>query len=255
MADGLRTRGLHHKTYQKGSGRLGVLILVGALLLAVLPQVGAQAAATPAFVQVSAKEVKSGTTNSLAFPSANTAGNLIVVYVLWSNTNSVTVSDSQGNSYASAASRTTWSTNWSAQVFYASNVAAGANTVTATHATAVSSFSVIYIHEYSGIDKVNPVDVTGRRSGPARHEQRFGDHDQCHGSAVRGCWIEQVGHRQRHRIHAPGRRVWQPHDGPERHRHRILYATARRTATPGSCSSSPSKPTAVRATPRPRRSR
>ena len=114
-------------------------------------------------MQVRAKEVKSGTTNSLAFSSANTAGNLIVVYAIWSNTGSVTVSDSRGNTYATAAARTTGS--WSAQVFYARNIAAGANTVTLTHATAVNSFSAIYIHEYSGIDKVNPVDVTGSAIG------------------------------------------------------------------------------------------
>ena len=132
-----------------------------------LPRVNALAAATPTFVQATAKEVKSGTTNSLAFSSANTAGNLIVVYATWSNTGSVTVSDSRGNSYATAAARTTWGGSWSAQVFYARSIAAGTNTVTVTHATAVNSFSAIYIHEYSGIDKVDPVDVTSSAIGPA----------------------------------------------------------------------------------------
>jgi glucose/arabinose dehydrogenase len=125
-----------------------------------LPRVDATAAATPTFVQVRAKEVTSGTTNRLAFSSANTAGDLIVVYAIWSNTGSTTVSDSRGNAYSTAAARTTWGGTSSAQVFYARNVAAGANTVTVTHATAVNSFSAIYIHEYSGIDKVSPVDVT-----------------------------------------------------------------------------------------------
>jgi hypothetical protein len=49
------------------------------------PHLDAVAAATPTFVQSRANEVTSGSTNSLAFSSANTAGNLIVVYVLWSN--------------------------------------------------------------------------------------------------------------------------------------------------------------------------
>ena len=61
---------------------------------------------------------KIGTT-SLAFPSNVTAGNLIVVYAIWSNTGTVTLSDSRGNAYASAAPRTTWAGNWSSQVFYA----------------------------------------------------------------------------------------------------------------------------------------
>ena len=116
-------------------------------------------------MQSRANEVRSGSTNSLAFGSANTAGNLIVVYVLWSNTGSVSLSDSRGNSYASATGRTTWGSNGSAQIFYARNVAAGANTVTATFATAINSFGDIYIHEYSGIDKVDPVDVTRSATG------------------------------------------------------------------------------------------
>jgi hypothetical protein len=59
-------------------------------------------AATPTFVQARAKEINSGTVNSLAFNSANSAGNLVVVYVLWNNTGSVTLSDNRGNSYAAA---------------------------------------------------------------------------------------------------------------------------------------------------------
>ena len=134
-----------------------MLVLVGALLGIALPRIDAAAAATPAFVQVRAKKVRSGTTNSLAFNNANTAGNLIVVYAIWSNTGSVC---------RTAAAMPTPPRppappgRWSSQVFYARNVAGGTNTVTATHATAVNSFSAIYIHEYSGIDKVNPVDVT-----------------------------------------------------------------------------------------------
>jgi hypothetical protein len=52
-------------------------------------------AATSTFVQGRAEGITSGTTNSLAFNSANTAGNLIVAYLVWSNTGSVTLSDSQ----------------------------------------------------------------------------------------------------------------------------------------------------------------
>src|SRR4029453_15021635 len=129
------------------------------------PQREAVAAATPTFVQARANEVTSGSTNSLALRSATAAGNLIVVYVLWSNAGAVSLSDSRGNSYASAAGRTTWGGNWSAQVFYAKNVAAGADTVTATFATAINSFGAIHIHEYSGIDKLNPVDVARSATG------------------------------------------------------------------------------------------
>src|SRR5262249_31120220 len=53
-------------------------IAVGVLVAAGAPPTSA-APATPQFVQAGAKEVTSGTTNSLAFSSGNTTGNLIVV--------------------------------------------------------------------------------------------------------------------------------------------------------------------------------
>ena len=109
MAGRQRPHGIIRRAGQQGPSWLGVLILVAALVGVALPRVDALAAATPTFVQVRAKEVKSGTTNRLAFNSANTAGNLIVVYAIWSNTGSVIVSDSWGNSYASA-------------VYYAKNI-------------------------------------------------------------------------------------------------------------------------------------
>jgi PKD repeat protein len=140
---------------------VGTLVVAGAAPASAAP-------ATPQFVQVRAKEVTSGTTNSLAFSSGNTAGNLIVVYAIWSNTNSASVSDSGGNAYTAAGPRTTWGTNWSAQVFYAKNIAGGSNTVTVTFATAVNSFGTIYIHEYAGIDKASPLDVSTSAIGTSR---------------------------------------------------------------------------------------
>jgi hypothetical protein len=133
-----------------------VLLVVAALIVPKLAEPAAAAVATPAFVQARSKQATSGTTNSLAFTKANTAGNLIVVAVMWSNTAAVSVADSRGNAYASPLARTTWGSGWSSQVFYAKNVAGGANTVTATFATAISSFGLLYIHEYSGIDKSTP---------------------------------------------------------------------------------------------------
>ena len=62
--------------------------------------------ATPTFVQGQAREVASGSANSLAFGAANTAGNLIVAYVIWNNAGAASVSDSRGNAYASAGART-----------------------------------------------------------------------------------------------------------------------------------------------------
>src|SRR5690349_15430152 len=132
--------------------------------------VGAHAApATPTYVQGRANEAAGGTkTNSVAYSSANTAGNFLVAYAIWDNTSAATVSDTRGNTYASVAAASRWKGNgWSSQVFYAKNVAAGANTVTLTLGTAVSGWSVIYVHEYSGIDKVSPLDVSAVATGTA----------------------------------------------------------------------------------------
>ena len=125
----------------------------------------AAAVSTPTFVQGDANEITSGKVNNLAFANANTAGNLIAVYVSWSNGGTVTVSDSRGNPYASATPRTSWAGNWSSQVFFAKNIAGGTNRVTASFATSINSFGVMYIHEYSGVDRSNPLDVTKSATG------------------------------------------------------------------------------------------
>ena len=144
------------------------LLVTAALGLLGLPMFApsASAAAAPTFKQVRAKEITSGTVNSLAFNSANAAGNLIVVYLVWTNTSIVSsVTDTRGNAYTSVGSRTTWGANNSSQVFYAKNVAGGSNTVRASFATAISSSADMYIHEYSGIDKADPLDVSSAKEG------------------------------------------------------------------------------------------
>jgi chitodextrinase len=124
------------------------------------------AATTPQFVQEIDNQVNSGKTSSVSFASPITIGNTIVVYLIWDNTGSASVSDSAGNNYVSAVSAARWSdNNYSAQVFYARNVKAGVTTVTAAFATSVQSFGIVYAHEYSGIDPTTPVDGTSSAVG------------------------------------------------------------------------------------------
>ena len=126
------------------------------------------AAAPPAFVQARALEINGGTVNSTSFTNANTAGNLIVVYVVWSNAGTVSVSDTRGNTYAPAQAATRWNSNqWSAQVFYAKDIAGGANTVRATFGTTINAWGIVYAHEYSGLDRTNPLDVSRSAIGTA----------------------------------------------------------------------------------------
>ena len=151
--------------------RLRTVGVVGALILATLGSAVANpkpaSAAAPSFVQTQAREIASGTTDSVAFSSANTAGNLVVATVFWNNTGAVTVVDSRGNAYASVAPRRTWGSNWSEQTFFAKNVAAGPNTVTATFATSIAGWAIVYVHEYAGIDKLKPLDGTVGAIGSA----------------------------------------------------------------------------------------
>ena len=143
---------------------LGCTVILGAAALGVVSPPRASAASA-AFVQGGDTQVASGTTASLAFNRANTAGNMIVVYVVWDNLASVTVSDSKGNTYTAATARKTFGDNWSAQVFYAPNIIGGSNTVTATFGTAITSFGIVYLHEYSGLATVAPIDVSASAAG------------------------------------------------------------------------------------------
>lgn len=109
--------------------------------------------------------VTSGTTASLAFSKANTAANLIVAYVVWDNTGAVKVTDTTGNTYQAATARQTFGGSWSAQVFYAPNIRGGSNTVKATFSKGITSFGLLYVHEYSGLATTSPVDVSASAAG------------------------------------------------------------------------------------------
>jgi chitodextrinase len=91
---------------------------------------------------------------------------LLVVYVIWSNTTGVSITDSRGNAYTSTAAATTFNGGRSSsQVFYAKNITAGANTVTATFATSVGTYGILYVQEYAGMDRNSPLDVTTSATG------------------------------------------------------------------------------------------
>jgi chitodextrinase len=149
--------------------RFLIAVLVAATLgLLSLPLIPSSAhAATATFKQANAKEIKSGGDNNVAFKNANTAGNFIVVFLAWTNTSSVSVTDSHKNEYKKVADPTPWGSNRSSQVFYASNIAGGSNTVQAKFTTAIKSpgWAAMYIQEYSAIDNANPVDVSHVNTG------------------------------------------------------------------------------------------
>ena len=130
--------------------------LVLALVLALMP-LNIQAAAT----LVQHKHIDSGPTTStpLAFTSANTVGNFILVAVrAGGNGQTITVSDSRGNVYKKAFEHRETLDAAAVGLFYAENVAAGTNTVTVSDT--VSGSLRIAIFEYSGIAPVQALDGT-----------------------------------------------------------------------------------------------
>jgi chitodextrinase len=129
-----------------------------------------QAAAAISFRQVnSAIPTGVQTTVTVAYLAAQTAGNLNVVVVGWGDNTSVvnSVTDTKGNLYTRAVGPTAvGGAVHSQSIYYAKNIvaAAGGNTVTVQFNAAVQ-YPDIRILEYSGLDPVNPVDVTVAATG------------------------------------------------------------------------------------------
>jgi chitodextrinase len=119
----------------------------------------------PTFVQANNNQIANGSSTSVIFSAPTQPGNTIVVYVIWNNIGAVVLSDSAGNTFVNVGTPLNWGTGHSAQVFYATRIAGGPDTVTASFRTPVTSFGVLYVHEYAGINSTNPVDVTVSASG------------------------------------------------------------------------------------------
>jgi len=104
------------------------------------------------FGQVAAATPQSPTaTVAVAFPGAQTAGDLNIVVVGWNDTAAAvsTVNDSAGNMYNLAIGPTA-GTALQQSIYYAANIKAGANTVTVTFSQAATSVDV-RILEYRGV--------------------------------------------------------------------------------------------------------
>jgi hypothetical protein len=116
------------------------------------------------FVQVKSATVLSGSSVAVTYPVAQTAGNLNVVAVMWGDTTSTvkSVTDSQGNLYALAIGPTKI-TGVSQSIYYAKNIVAGSNTVTATFNQA-AAYPNVNVLEYSGPSTTSPLDVVASAS-------------------------------------------------------------------------------------------
>jgi hypothetical protein len=111
----------------------------------------------------------SGTTRtiSLAFPQQTIAGDLILVALHFdSATQSVSVTDSQGNSFRQIGNQLNSPGGYGSRVYYAKGIHGGSDTVTITLA-ANSSVLEVYLTEYTGVSQSNPIDAQSGGAGSA----------------------------------------------------------------------------------------
>ncbi len=103
---------------------------------------------------------------SAAFPVSNTAGNLILAFVRMSSSlQTVTLSDSAGNTYIQAAAQVQNADGSQVHLFYAKNIlGAAANTVTATFSS-TNNHPFLAIDEFKGLSTTNPLDQTATAQG------------------------------------------------------------------------------------------
>ncbi len=126
------------------------------------------AAAGIQLVQHVSKDAGISNSSSLAFTSNNAAGNWIAVVIRAGKAGQVlTVSDTRGNSYHAAIqfNVTTDTPNGDTLgVFYAENIAGGANTVTVTESINGNTLRFAIL-EYSGVALANSLDVASTGQG------------------------------------------------------------------------------------------
>ena len=108
-------------------------------------------------------------TVNVTFTAAQSAGSLNVVAIGWFDTTSqvLSVTDNRGNNYQRAAGPTTQAQAGTQSIYYAPSIVAapaGGTTITVTFNAAVN-YPDVRIAEYSGIDPLNPVDVSVSGTG------------------------------------------------------------------------------------------
>ena len=119
------------------------------------------------FITVQANSIQGSAVGSvsLPFPTANTAGNMILAFVRASTTTQkVTVTDSLGNTYRDAVMQVQNADGHQVHVFYAPNIKGGANTVKATF-SATNNHPYLAVWEYKGLNASVPLDRVAAAQG------------------------------------------------------------------------------------------
>ena len=116
-------------------------------------------------VQHTSKDAGTTASSSLAFGSSTTAGNWIAVAIRAGEMGQTfTVSDTRGNTYRKAIQLNETVDRTTLALYYAENIAGGANTVTVTDTIAGATLRFALL-EYSGLAPANSLDVTSAAQG------------------------------------------------------------------------------------------
>jgi hypothetical protein len=127
--------------------------------------INAQSGGGIGLVQENAVQASGVTSVSVAFPAANTTGNLVLAFVRMSSaTQTVTLNDSAGNTYIEAVAQVQSSDGSQVHLFYAKGIFGVANTVTATFSS-TNNHPWLAIYEYKGLNAANPLDQTAHAQG------------------------------------------------------------------------------------------
>ena len=135
-------------------------------------------AAAPVLVQSASDSSRTGNSSgTISFSAPSASGNTIVLFVRFGGTTISQVTDNRpggSNTYTSVLGPTPWgtspnSTDRSAQVFVATNVIGGsALTISVTLAGSTTHNMYMVALEYSGVDRVKPINATAVGTGAVR---------------------------------------------------------------------------------------
>jgi uncharacterized repeat protein (TIGR01451 family) len=115
-------------------------------------------------VQHTSKDAGTTTSSTLAFSANNTQGNFILVAIRAGNAGqSFTVTDTRGNTYRRALQQSETLDTVTVGLYYAENIAAGANSVTVADTVAGGSLRFAIL-EYTGVATAGSLDGTPRMS-------------------------------------------------------------------------------------------
>ena len=116
-------------------------------------------------VQRASKDAGTTSSSTLAFSSVNTVGNWIAVAIRsWPAGQSSTVSDTRGNVYRSAVQLNETVDGMTLAIYYAENIAGGANTVTVSNSIPGGTLRFAILR-YSGVARTNSLDAVARAQG------------------------------------------------------------------------------------------